>query len=377
MKRLSIYLLVIAMFTVNSFAFDEFDILDKEVKDISLEEASEFMLKESSAARTAEINRDKASYSDEEKRNSIDRLSELSGLPIMALNNYDGLDKILLQMTYEFGKEQKDYNYEAEINNIKYKLRKKYFSVLNVKDVYGIRKESLDLAKASLAELEKKFELGLVNEIQVSDARIALSEAEIALREAGKDLILIKMDLNSFLGYDLKTNINPTDKLEAVEISKKTLGASKKDMLENNNNLRLLEYVKKLKTRSLEGLRLRYTTGGSFYQNERLILEEASKKLEDTKQGLEIDLLNKYMTMMINYHKVNVAKEALKLAEKKRDVAKLSYDLGLSVYLDVQKANANVTSKKLDLSSKILAYNISVDDYELMSTVGLTTVPID
>ncbi|PID82698.1 MAG: hypothetical protein CSB15_01940, partial [Clostridiales bacterium] len=330
MKRLSIYLLVIAMFTVNSFAFDEFDILDKEVKDISLEEASEFMLKESSAARTAEINRDKASYSDEEKRNSIDRLSELSGLPIMALNNYDGLDKILLQMTYEFGKEQKDYNYEAEINNIKYKLRKKYFSVLNVKDVYGIRKESLDLAKASLAELEKKFELGLVNEIQVSDARIALSEAEIALREAGKDLILIKMDLNSFLGYDLKTNINPTDKLEAVEISKKTLGASKKDMLENNNNLRLLEYVKKLKTRSLEGLRLRYTTGGSFYQNERLILEEASKKLEDTKQGLEIDLLNKYMTMMINYHKVNVAKEALKLAEKKRDVAKLSYDLGLS-----------------------------------------------
>lgn len=377
MKRLSIYLLVIAMFTVNSFAFDEFDILDKEVKDISLEEASEFMLSESSAARTAEINRDKASYSDEEKRNSIDRLSELSGLPIMALNNYDGLDKILLQMTYEFGKEQKDYNYEAEINNIKYKLRKKYFSVLNVKDVYGIRKESLDLAKASLAELEKKFELGLVNEIQVSDARIALSEAEIALREAGKDLILIKMDLNSFLGYDLKTNINPTDKLEAVEISKKTLGASKKEMLENNNNLRLLEYVKKLKTRSLEGLRLRYTTGGSFYQNERLILEEASKKLEDTKQGLEIDLLNKYMTMMINYHKVNVAKEALKLAEKKRDVAKLSYDLGLSVYLDVQKANANVTSKKLDLSSKILAYNISVDDYELMSTVGLTTVPID
>lgn len=370
-------MLLIMMFTVNSFALEAFDILDEKVVDISLEEASEYMLNESGAARTAQINRDKAGFSDKEKRDSIDKLESASGLPIAVLGDYDGFDKILLEMTYEFGKEQKNYNYEAEINNIKYKLRQKYFAVLNVEDVYKIRKEAFELSKASLAELEKKFELGLVNQLEVDGAKIALAESELDMQEASKQVILAKMDLNNYLGYDLKTNINPTDELEAVELSKKTLGASKKDMLENNNNIRLLTYVNNLKVRTLEGMRLRYSISGSVYRKEKLSAEEANKKLEDTKKGLEIDLINKYMTMMINYHKVNVARKSLKLAEKKRDVAKLSYDLGLAVYLDVQKANTNVTSKKLALSSKILEYNISVDDYELMSTVGLTTVPID
>ncbi len=377
MKKLATYMLLIMMFTVNSFALEAFDILDEKVVDISLEEASEYMLNESGAARTAQINRDKAGFSDKEKRDSIDKLESASGLPIAVLGDYDGFDKILLEMTYEFGKEQKNYNYEAEINNIKYKLRQKYFAVLNVEDVYKIRKEAFELSKASLAELEKKFELGLVNQLEVDGAKIALAESELDMQEASKQVILAKMDLNNYLGYDLKTNINPTDELEAVELSKKTLGASKKDMLENNNNIRLLTYVNNLKVRTLEGMRLRYSISGSVYRKEKLSAEEANKKLEDTKKGLEIDLINKYMTMMINYHKVNVARKSLKLAEKKRDVAKLSYDLGLAVYLDVQKANTNVTSKKLALSSKILEYNISVDDYELMSTVGLTTVPID
>ncbi len=377
MRKLGIYMLLIMLFTVNSFAFETFDILDKDVKNITLEEASEFMLKESSGAKTAEINKDKADFSDEEKSDNLDKLSKMSGFPIYIIGKYDELDKIILKMNYNFGKEQKDYNYEAEINNIKYKLRKKYFTVLNVKDVYEIRKEALELSKASLAELQKKYELGLVNELEASGAEIALSESELALQDANRNMILAKMDLNNFLGYDLKTNINPTDKLEVVELSQKTLGASKKDMLENNNNIRLLKHVKSMKERTLEGMRFRYDVSGNIYKKEKLSVEEAGKKLDDTKKGLEIDLINKYMVMMINYHKVSVARETLKLAERRRDVAKLSYDLGLSVYLDVQKANANVTSKKLELSSKILEYNISVDDYELMSTVGLTTVPIN
>ncbi len=39
MKKLATYMLVIMLFTVNSFAFEDFDILDEEIVDISLEEA--------------------------------------------------------------------------------------------------------------------------------------------------------------------------------------------------------------------------------------------------------------------------------------------------------------------------------------------------
>ncbi len=85
----------------------------------------------------------------------------------------------------------------------------------------------------------------------------------------------------------------------------------------------------------------------------------------------------KYMTMLINNYKVELARRELDYAKRQKEAAELSYKLGLGVYLDVKRANANIEAKNLELSSRILEYNLSVDAYELMSTVGTNTVPIN
>ncbi len=379
MRRFIISLALVLALTSNALAYEGFDIFEKETKELTLEEATKYMLEESSGIKEAKLNKKRATgsiKSSTETIDSLDRAEEYydkTGL----IADYDGLNKAIVKLKKEFVSKQKNDNYNAEVNNLKYGLREKYFMTLQAKDAYEIQKEGLDIADASLKEFEKKFELGLVKALDLEQAKLAKEAAELAVLETEKNLNLAKMDLNNYMGYGMYTNLVLLDKLEEVELSKKSIADTSKEALENNNQIKYLKYMKKLSKRRMEGLKLRVSMTSSSYINVEADYQASEKGLADIVIGLELDANNKYMTMMVNKHAVDLAKKEVDYAVKQRDAAKLAYELGVGVFLDLKKANANLEAKKLDLSNKILKYNISVDDYELLSTVGRKAVSIN
>ncbi len=390
MKKLAISLVLILTLSINVFAYENFDIFEKDTEEITLEQATEYMLAKSSGAKNAEFNKKRTGVLIDTTDDQLDQAKELdqlqSQLSQMAsqagkdapiLSAPDGLQLSLAEIRRDFAKTQKDDNYKAEINALKYGLRKKYFTTLQAKDLYNIKNDSLEIAKTSLAELEKKFELGLINELDLEQGRIAKESAELGLLDAKKMLNLARMDLNNYMGFDLYKNLILVDELEEVDLSKRSPEETIKLALENNNNVKGIIFSNAINKRNYDGLVLRYSMFSPTISSAKLKLEEGEKNLEDIKVGLELDAQNKYMSMLLNKYYVDLAKKELEQANRQKEAVELAYELGLKTYLDVKGANTNLEAKKMELSDKVLKYNLSVDDYELLSTVGTTIVPLN
>ncbi len=376
MKKILSIIFVVSLLSMNVYAAGEFNFFKVEKQEITLEKATEYMLTESTGAKVAKINKDKAANYVQSSEETIDALDKLSNAYGLFIADYDSQNIVLAKINRDYGKKQSEDNYQAELNKLKYDLRLKYFTLLQVQDVYNIKKASLDIATKSFEEMSKRYELGLINKLDLNSAMEGKEQAEGSLLDAEKNLTLAKMDLNNFLGYDLDTNLVPTDSLEKLELPKKSVSDTVTLALENNNSLKGLKYAAQIQGSIVKGIGLRYSSSSLKYSEAIVAQEDIENNMEMAKNGLEISVYKNYMEVLINNYNSNTAKSSVDYASEQLKAAQLSYDLGLSTYLDVQKAQANLESKEIALSKAVLDYNLAVDKYNLVGTVGTETAPI-
>jgi len=113
-----------------------------------------------------------------------------------------------------------------------------YFQVVKAEQKIQIEEASLEESQQNLEMVKNKFSLGDANQLDVMQAEIGLSSAQLNLTQAVNDLTLAKMNFNQVLGLPLETQFKLTDTF-SLETSEEILEDSIQKALDNMRLLKL------------------------------------------------------------------------------------------------------------------------------------------
>lgn len=117
------------------------------------------------------------------------------------------------QIIYDFGKTQAivdssqhlstslDMNYQQIISDKKLAIKLAYYDILKTNALIDVQKENLKLNEAQLYRAKRYFEAGIRTKIDISDAKVEVIKAKIALKNEKYNLMTIYASLNKELGF--------------------------------------------------------------------------------------------------------------------------------------------------------------------------------
>ncbi|MBQ9931942.1 MAG: TolC family protein [Firmicutes bacterium] len=355
---------------------------------MSLEEAVKIMQTTGSTAETALLNKksDQAvaqGYSESSRTlsDTIDSLNAIMGVPgttsVIASAQASGATTTnlkILEMQRDFAKSMIDTNFEAEMNQIESQTVQIFYGLLQARENLNVTKDNLKVQKDLLANVQKKYNLGLAAKIDVTVAESAVLNAETNVAAAETAYKTAKMNFNYLLGYDVMQEVEVTDELEALPLPEVTLVEAIQSALEKRPELKGTAFALQVQDILLKSVEVKYPKDSATYLQQLVAYEQSAKMAEDLPSYIEIDIRTKYMQMMDLHAKIKTAEATQANAQAAYDIALISYNSGLNTLADVQQAQVQSFQAGQAVTAAITAYNLAVYDFEHSMGVGTSRI---
>lgn len=375
-----------------SFTAAETNIVDSmdfqgEEKSLTLEEAIEVMLKDNPAIEQAKLNLEKAKVESEKIENNADDLKDAKEYTMDDMGNLIPVGKMFdkykvkgsldnlkvvklpeLQANFTLSNAQR--NYDATVESLKANIEEAYFGLLQAQDLAEINKANMDIAKDLYDKTKKKFDLGLVAKQEVLNSELSYIKAQNEYKSSLDTVKKAKMALNTQLGYDVMTNINLQDELTYKEFEVPSIAEAVSKALENRNEIKAAEFNYQVAQINMDIIAKQYPEITYMYREQKVELEKAEKDLQTARKNIEMEVRSNYLDVLEKQEEIEAGKKSVELAKEALRLNQLSYDVGMAVLTDVQKAQTTLKQAQLGLSKAILDYNLAVLKFEDSIGVG-------
>lgn len=365
-----------------SFTAAETNIVDSmdfqgEEKSLTLEEAIEVMLKDNPAIEQAKLNLEKAKVESEKIENNADDLKDAKEYTMDDMGNLIPVGKMFdkykvkgsldnlkvvklpeLQANFTLSNAQR--NYDATVESLKANIEEAYFGLLQAQDLAEINKANMDIAKDLYDKTKKKFDLGLVAKQEVLNSELSYIKAQNEYKSSLDTVKKAKMALNTQLGYDVMTNIKLQDELTYKEFEVPSIAEAVSKALENRNEIKAAEFNYQVAQINMDIIAKQYPEITYMYREQKVELEKAEKDLQTARKNIEMEVRSNYLDVLEKQEEIEAGKKSVELAKEALRLNQLSYDVGMAVLTDVQKAQTTLKQAQLGLSKAILDYNLAV-----------------
>ncbi len=365
-------LAMVICITVITFTSAETNIIDSmnfegEKVTLTLEEAIETMINDNPTIEKAKLDLEQAEVNYDDIRSDIKKADKI----IDDEDSLQGLQAIKLpQLQADFLVANAERNYDATVEGLKANIEEVYYSLLQAQELVEINKANVDVANDLYEKTQKKFELGLVAKQEVLNSELSLIQAENEYKSAVDNVKKAKMALNTQLGYNVMTNIELEDQLTFNDFEVPSIAEAVSSALENRMEIKAAEFNYELEKLNMEIVAKQYPEITYMYREQKVVLEKALKDLETAKKNIEMEVRSNYLDVLQKQENINSSQKSVELAEEALRLSELSYDVGMSVLTDVQKAQTALKQAKLGLSKAILDYNLAILKFEDSISVG-------
>jgi outer membrane protein TolC len=416
-KKLISFISIISLFTT----LNAKDITLKELIDLAIQNNSNIKISQhKEEIKKANLITSKAAY--------LPKLSAQGELAIYDIkNNGSSVDDIkssvddnvtslsltVNQLIYDFGKtssniESAKKDLEASffetitnITSIVLKTKQAYYSILNNYQQINLAQESIKIDKLHLNQANSYYEVGVRTLIDVTDAKLKLSNSKLKLVQSKYSLKNSKTKLISILGLDNISALNIKSDMQIENIVKKftTKDSSLNQLIENGykNRSELKMYKEQILSQKLKlkrdnkeyypkldfdasysdknsdkiasidsrqttaGIYLKWDfyTGGTTKANIKSSLANLNTlKQQRVQQKLQIkeDITSAYFKVKENQESINIALLSVQLATQKLDLANQRYEAGLNDLVEVSDSKLQYTQSKSDLINTYYSY---------------------
>lgn len=286
-------------------------------------------------------------------------------------------------------------------NNIKNEVEELYFNLVQAKNMVDINKSSVDLNKRLSEIAQIKLDLGLGIKQEVLNSKLNYTKAKESYDQSVKNLDNAKMFFNIKLGLDTLQKVELLDKIEYKKFSiadilveEKSQDDDKYDKdkkveeqvellekedelelainqaLKNRNEIKLLEFACELESLKMDIIRYEYPSITFMYRKQEAELEKAKENLENAKNNIAMEIRSAYKEIGQKKIEINSAKNTAELASEALRIAKVNYELGISVPLDVENAEITLKQANLGLSNAVLKYNLETLNFKTITQLG-------
>ena len=291
-------------------------------------------------------------------------------------------------------------------------IKNAYYSVLLAKEAVDVYRQVYENAERNLAEIQKKYDVQKVSEMELVRARTTVANAVPNVYNAESSVILALWQLKAVLGVDLDMNLDVAGKL--ADYGQHMLYDIKENenvSLDSNTTMKqlalqtemLAETVKLQKYANIPSLAasfnfsymsmandvafsefpwIPYSTagislsipifaGGKRYQQIRQAknqYEQVKLQTVNTERQLRIAIQQSLATMETNMKSYYAAQDAVASAQKGYDITEASYKVGSGTLIELNDAQLALTQSRLAESQAI--YNFLTAKAQLEQTLG-------
>ncbi|MFA5637691.1 MAG: TolC family protein [Anaerovoracaceae bacterium] len=291
----------------------------------------------------------------------------------------DSPSKTQMKMVEEatnFAESQTDKNYEAEVNLIRRAVIQDYFQLAGQKEGVRISKDNMEIQKQLYDVAKKKYALGVASKLDVLKAETGFAQAKSDYEKAETGYIVACMNFNISYGFPLMQSVILTDSLEEAKKSDVTLSEAIKRALENRNEIAFAEFYKTSATLNFTQVKSRIGKGASSYIAAESNVFSAENDAKLAPLQVEMDIRAKYLDMLQKKGALEASALAKNNGTEAYRLAKLQYDAGIISITEVQLAQIASYTAQLAYVESLLAYNLSILDYEQAMTSGTFSAPL-
>jgi outer membrane protein len=349
-----------------------------EVKDImtfTLQQAVDYALENSAAIKLANTAAEKAQVGYREAKSASDKAEKAEEVRVpmgseMAFESFK-LKKGYYKEMADMGVTLAEKGRDQAIETVKMAVQGAYFNLLFAEEKAQIQKNMLDSAKKDMDIANKKFELGMVSQVDVLSYEAALESAKLGYNTALRDLEYQSMSFNKTLGLPLKTEVNLTDSLTFEEQPEADIEESVTLALQNRYEVIAAKEQYKMEKRGFELTASWYPENTYTHQQAKYQLESSFTKLVSTEQDVELSVRKAYMDMQSAYESISVLGKNIERLQKAYDIARLRYDTGMATSQEVVNALNALNDIKLQHLQAIHGYNLAKIQFEASSGIGI------
>ncbi|GGD48149.1 hypothetical protein GCM10012288_23010 [Malaciobacter pacificus] len=328
-------------------------------------------------------------------------------------NSVTGYTLSASQLLYDFGRtsnqiesakkslEASSFETIENISSTVLNTKKAYYNILNNYQQISLAKESIKIDELHLEQADNYFNAGVRTLIDVTDAKLQLSNSKLSLVQSEYSLKNAKTNLISILGVqnsdeieikedaEIKTalkgfernNLNLEELLKTglenraeikvfekqIEASKLQLDNTKKEYyptldLQATHSDKNSDEIANIDTQqTTAGVYLKWNlyTGNSTEHNKKIALVDLSSlKQQLVQQKLQIkeDITNAYLQVKENEENIRIGVLNLKLSADKLDLANQRYKAGLNDLIEVSDSKLAYTQAKSQLINSYYNY---------------------
>ncbi len=289
--------------------------------------------------------------------------------------------------------------FESVRNNLVVEVKKAYFQVLGAGKIKQVAEESVTSTKAHLNTIEAYLKEGLVSEVEVLRAKVALSNARQSLIDADNAVELAKSLFNSLLNRNLGQEVVIEDVLYLddynVDLSSAISQAinSRPEIKEASSRLKISQSGVSIAHSSflpqvsligqwdrIKGAELPIDEWQESWSatvsvemdiwdwgenlNEvrkaKSQSEQVRSSLELLVNNIELEVRQAYFKLLSEKEKIKVQDEAVKEADKNFRDTLLRFKEGLSTNTDVLDAQVLLSQAKTNYYQALYEYNIAI-----------------
>ena len=346
---------------------------------LTLQQAVDYALENSAAIKLSHTAVEKAEVGYKEAKSAYDKADKAGGLSRedrmlmssqMIFENYKMTEGYYKEMA-DMGRTLAEKGREQTIETVKMAVQSAYFNLLFAQDKAEIQRSILDSAKKDMDIAGKKYELGMVSQVDVLSSEAALESAKLGYNTATRDLEYQRMSFNKTLGLPLKTEVGLTDSLTFEEPPGADIEEEVTLALQNR-----YEVIAAKEQYRVNELNHKLTLG--WYPENTFVTRQARYDMESTHQSLvnaeqdvELSVRKAYMDMQSAYDSIGVLSKNVERLQKAYDIARLRYDTGMATSQEVVNALNALNDIKLQYLQAVHGYNLARIQFEASSGIGI------
>jgi len=236
-------------------------------------------------------------------------------------------------------------------------ITSRYFEVLEYEEKVQIEQISVEQSKENLEMVKNKFALGDASELDVMQAEVGLSQAQLDLIRAKNSLMIARMNLNYVLGLplDLPVKLTDTFSLETLEI---TLEESIQKAM--NNRYEITQAGD-----SLEFAKLKLSLKQNQYTSEierkkaEIELKKEEANLEQLMSAIPLEITSSFLSLKEKETNAQITKKQVQEKDESYRIAQAQYRAGLITTTDLLDSQIELTQANINTLEALFNANLS------------------
>ncbi|MBO8168484.1 MAG: TolC family protein [Thermoanaerobacteraceae bacterium] len=355
MKKLGILTLVALLIMGTITGTTLADPQEREIVELSLEEAINYALEHNPNVRLAKIALQDAEKAYDEAESAADKIKDDPYVPPgLDTKKVEELYPVLAERGYQLAKLGLDYTGRAT----RLAVEQAYFNVLSAEQKLTVNRATYERALEQLKMAQASFAVGTVAKNDVLGAEVQLAKARADLNTAQNDLDIAYMELNRALGMNLDQPLMLTTELkyepmEDVDLDQVIAEAAGKDVsllgkkVDYENKKDAFELTAKF-----------YTPNVYKYRDAKYAMEEALVNYEEAQKDFALRVMEAYKNLKAAEANYKVLIKSVEQAKESLRIAKLRYDVGVATSLEVLQASEALKNQELAAAQALQQYNL-------------------